>query len=191
MTDILVTVVIAVVFGVIFRLWQGVYEAMGALSKTTGLQLEQISYGMWFIAATVAFLIIRKPGVAFLAETAAASGELLMGSSYGIEALTYGIVQGLAVELIFFLFAYRKHSLWVTCLAGAAAALGSLVMDFYKGYITLLADWSFALLVFNRILGGVIITGVFAYLLVKALEKTGVNNLLRPVTSEDYRGLDD
>ena len=59
-----VTFVIAIVFGVIYKLWAPLYEALSMF----GLQLDQLIYGMWFIAATVAFLIIRKPGVALIAE---------------------------------------------------------------------------------------------------------------------------
>src|SRR5262245_8916479 len=116
LTDILVTIVIAVVFAIIYRLWGDVSNVV----KLAGLQLDQLVYGMWFIAATVAFLLIRKPGVALLAEIAAASGELIVGSQYGVEALTYGIAQGLAAELVFMLFRYRSFSAATACLAGVA-----------------------------------------------------------------------
>jgi energy-coupling factor transport system substrate-specific component len=186
LVDILVTVVIAVVFAIVFRLWAPVYD----LVKLAGFNAEQLVYGMWFAAATVAFLIIRKPGVAILAETAAASGELIMGSPYGVEVLLYGLFQGLGAELIFALFLYRRFSLGVACLAGVGAAVGSFGMDIYKGYLVDLAGWNLTLYVVFRFIGAIVITGAFAYYLVKALEATGVTKLVRPASKEDYSALD-
>lgn len=187
LTDILVTVVIAVVFGLIYRIWGPVYD----LVKVFGLQAEQLTYGMWFIASTVAFLIIRKPGVALLAEVAAASGELITGSQYGVEALTYGILQGIGAEVVFALFAYRSYSLAVACLAGIGAGLGSLGMDWYKGYLLELQGWNLTLYFVFRFIGCIVITGGFAYYLVKALEATGVTRIVRPVSEADRNALKD
>lgn len=187
LTDILVTVVIAVVFGLIYRIWGPVYD----LVKITGLQTEQLSYGMWFIASTAAFLIIRKPGVALLAELAASVFEMLIGSQYSVDSLTYGILQGLGAELVFALFAYRSFSLAVTCLAGIGAGAGSLVMDWYKGYLVELQGWNITLYFVFRLISCVVITGGVAYYLVKALEATGVTRIVRPVSDEDRHSLYD
>ena len=73
LADILVTVLISFIFGIIYKM---VGLTVAAL-KPLGLHLDQIAYGLWFIAAIVAFLIIRKPGVAILAELAAGAGETL------------------------------------------------------------------------------------------------------------------
>ncbi|TBL81786.1 ECF transporter S component [Paenibacillus thalictri] len=186
LVDILVTVVIAVLFAIIYRAWGPVSD----LVKLAGLQADQLVYGMWFIASTVAFLLIRKPGVALLAEAAAASGELIMGSQYGVESLTYGILQGLGAELVFALFLYRRATLPVTCLAAVAAAAGSIVMDVAKGYMLELQSWNLTLYVVFRFAGSIFFTGICAYYLVKALEKTGVASLLRPASKEDYSALD-
>ncbi|MBM7659986.1 energy-coupling factor transport system substrate-specific component [Bacillus mesophilus] len=185
LTDILVTVVIAIVFGVIYKLWSPLYAAVAPL----GLHVDQLLYGMWFIAATVAFLIIRKPGVAFLAEVAAASGEFLMGSEWGLEVLIYGVLQGLGAELVFMLFLYKRFDLLVVSLAAVGSTIGSLIMDFYKGYIGDLALWNLSLFMGARVIGAILIAGVFAYVLVKALEKTGVTNLVRSANQSDYDAL--
>ncbi|WP_456276085.1 ECF transporter S component [Bacillus sp. AK128] len=185
LTDILVTVIIAIVFGVVYKLWSPIYAAVAPL----GLHVDQLLYGMWFIAATVAFLIIRKPGVAFLAEVAAASGEFLMGSEWGLEVLIYGVFQGLGAELIFMLFLYKRFDLLVVSLAAVASTVGSLIMDFYKGYIGDLALWNLSLYMGARTIGAILIAGVFAYFLVKALEKTGVTNLVRSADQADYDAL--
>lgn len=66
-----------------------------------GLHLDQLLYGMWFIAGTVAYFIIRKPGVALLAEIAAASGEFLWVRLGGLTVLLSGgtgVVCGISVH---------------------------------------------------------------------------------------------
>ncbi|WP_028547546.1 ECF transporter S component [Paenibacillus sp. UNC451MF] len=186
LTDILVTIVIAIVFGIIYRLWGDVSNVV----KLAGLQLDQLVYGVWFMAATVAALIIRKPGVALLAEVAAASGELLTGSQYGIESLTYGIAQGLLAELVFALFRYRRFSLAVASLAGIGSAVASLIFDAFKGYLVDLQTWNLTLYFVFRIIGSIFFTGMCAYWLVKALEVTGVTQLVRPASSADYQALE-
>ncbi|RBW69084.1 ECF transporter S component [Bacillus taeanensis] len=187
LTDILVTIVIAIVFGLVYKLWGPLYSAVAPL----GIHLDQLIYGMWFIAATVAFLIIRKPGVALLAEVAAASGEFLTGSQFGLEVLIYGVLQGLFAELVFMAFRYKRVDLFVVSLAGFGSAVGSFVMDFYKGYLADLETWNLLLMIGARSLGAIIISGIFAYYLVGALEKTGVTNLVRPASKKDYEALND
>ncbi|CAG7647660.1 ECF transporter S component [Paenibacillus allorhizosphaerae] len=186
LTDVLVTIVIAVVFGVIYRVWGDLYN----IAKIPGIQLEQLVYGMWFMAATVAFLIIRKPGVALLAEIAAALTEMLIASQFGIEALTYGVLQGLFAELVFAMYGYKRFSAAVAGLAGIASAVGAFIFDFSKGYLADLQSWNLVLAIVFRIVGTFIITGPIAYVLVKALEKTGVTQLVRPASADDYRALD-
>jgi energy-coupling factor transport system permease protein len=181
LTDILVTILISLVFGIVYKIWGPLYYAI----KPFGLHLDQLIYGMWFMAGTVAFLIIRKPGVALLAEIAASSGELLMGSEWGPGVLLYGVVQGVAIELTFAVFRYKRFGIGVLSLAAALSTAGSLLMDFYKDYIGELALWNLILFISARLLGAIIIAGVFAHSLVKALEATGVTNLVRPTSPQD------
>ncbi|MGG3625205.1 ECF transporter S component [Bacillus gobiensis] len=186
LTDILVTIIIAFIFGIVYKLWGPVYS----LVSTVGLHVDQLLYGMWFIAATVAFLIIRKPGVAVLAEVAAAHGEFIFGGQWGVATLIFGLGQGLAAELIFAAFRYKRYDLFTVSLAAVLSAIASLVIDYYYGYIGDLAPWNLLLYVGFRVAGSIIIAGIFAYLIVQALEKTGVTNLVRPASSKDYRELD-
>ncbi|TXK76110.1 ECF transporter S component [Paenibacillus sp. N3.4] len=185
LTDILITIVIAAVFGVIYRIWGPMYDIL----KPIGLHAEQLSYGMWFMAATFAFLVIRKPGVALLAEVAAATIEALFGGSWGVSTLVYGILQGLGAEIIFALFLYRRVNVGVTVLAALASAILSLFVDQYYGYIDQLTLWNYFLFIGLRLLGSALIAGVFAYYLTGALARTGVLNLVRPVSKKDYEAL--
>ena len=186
LTDILVTIVIALIFGLVYKLWGPVY----GLVSTFGLHIEQLVYGMWFIAATVAFLIIRKPGVALLAEVAAANGEFIFGGEWGVATLLYGLAQGLAAELIFAAFGYKRSGIFIVSLAAIASTVASLIFDYYYGYIGDLALWNLMLMFGARFIGAILIAGVFAYYIVKALERTGVTNLVRPASSDDYKALD-
>lgn len=185
LTDILVTVVISIAFGIVYKLWGPLYYAL----KPLGLHLDQFIYGMWFIAAIVAFLIIRKPGVALLAEVAASSGEFLMGSEWGLEVLLYGFIQGLFAELVLMTFGYKRSGVIVVSLASIAACGGSLIMDFYKGYIEDLAAWNLTLLIVMRVAGSILFSGLLAQVIVKAHERTGVTNVLRPASKEDFDSL--
>ncbi|WP_156187553.1 ECF transporter S component [Peribacillus loiseleuriae] len=186
LTDILVTIVIAIAFGIVYILWGSVYYAL----KPIGLHADQFMYGMWFIAANVAFFIIRKPGVALLAEIAAASGEFLLGSPWGLTVLLYGVVQGLFAELVFMAFKYKRFHISVAILSAIAACLGSVLMDFAYGEIGDLVAWNLTLFMIARFLGSILFAGVCAYYLVKVLEATGVTNLVRPASSKDYAELD-
>ncbi|MGA4720022.1 ECF transporter S component [Fictibacillus nanhaiensis] len=185
LTDILVTIVISIAFGILYKVWGPLYYAV----KPFGLHIDQLIYGMWFMAATVAFLIIRKPGVALLAEIAASSGEFLMGSEFGLEVLLYGFIQGLFAEFILFAFRYKRFDLFVISLAALSSCAGSLIMDFYKGYIGDLSTWNLTLFIIFRIIGSILFTGLFAISIAKALEATGVTNLVRSSSKKDHEAL--
>jgi energy-coupling factor transport system substrate-specific component len=77
----------------------------------------------------------------------------------------------------------------VVSLAAASSTVGSLIMDQYKGYIGDLALWNLILYIVVRFVGAVAIAGVFGHYLVKALEATGVTNLVRPASQKDYDAL--
>ncbi|BCB03825.1 thiamine ABC transporter permease [Bacillus sp. KH172YL63] len=186
LTDILVTVVISILFGVIYKVWGPLYNML----KPFGIHADQLIYGMWFMAAMVAFLIIRKPGVALLAEIAASSGEFLMGSEWGLEVLLFGIIQGLMAELVFLATRYKRYDILVICTAAVSSAIGSIFMDYAKGYMGDLVLWNLLLFITARIIGAILIAGIGSHFLVRALEKTGVTSLVRRVDQEEYDALD-
>lgn len=184
LSDVLITVMIAVVFGVVFKLWDSVYTMVKPLFPQAG----QLTYGMWFMPAPFAFLLLRKPGVAFLASIAAANVSALLGSPF-MDTVMYGIVQGLAAELIFALFRYRRAGLIIAGFAGVASAGGSFLLDLIYGY----ADYETWMLILKyglRVISAFAFTGFFAYYLIRALELTGVTRLIRPISKEEYDSLD-
>jgi energy-coupling factor transport system substrate-specific component len=185
LTDVLVTIVVAVVFGVVYKIWGPMYDIV----KPFGFHAEQLVYGMWFIAATFAYLLIRKAGVAVIAELAAAAVSMFLGGEWGVATLVYGLLQGLGAELVFAAFRYRSTRTGVIVLASIGAALASIFLDYYYGYIETLTLWNYILFFGMRIVGSIVIAGLFAILLVKAVEKTGVTTLLRPVSREELERL--
>lgn len=185
LSDILVTVLISVIFAVIYNLWWIVNNTVQPL----GLHIDQLMYGMWFSAAVVAYLIIPKMGIALIAEFAAGAGETIMMGRFDIPTIIYALLQGLACEIIFAIFRYKSRTLMVVILAGMAAAIISLPIDWYYGYLNEIATWNLILLIVFRIISGAVLAGVFPYYLVKALDQTGVTKLFRPASKDDYDSL--
>lgn len=174
LTDVLITVVIALVFSVVYGAWGPVYGALG----TFGIHLNELLYGMWFIAGVVAYLIIRKPFVAFIAEFAAAAGETIVLLEFNTVLIVYGAIQGLACELIFLIFRYKSTHVMVAILAGVAAAVSTIPLDWYYGYLGEVESWNLSLYFGFRIISGAVVAGWFAWIIYKALQKTGVLKLL-------------
>lgn len=182
LSDILVTVLVSVIFAVIYNLWWIVNNTVQPL----GLHLDQLMYGMWFSAAVVAYLIIPKMGIALLAEFAAGAGETILMGRFDIPTIVYALLQGLACEIVFAIFRYKSRALMVAVLAGMAAAIISLPIDWYYGYLNEVATWNLILLISFRVISGAVLAGVFPYILVKALDQTGVTKLFRPASKDDY-----
>ncbi len=178
-TDILVTIMLGVVFGIIMRFWDSLYGVVGGFLPVG----KQLIYGMWFMVGPFAFLLLRKRGVALLASVAAASLSALMG--HGLQTLLYGFVQGLGAELIFMLFAYRRFDMVVAGLAGIGSLVAGFALDVVYGYIAY-EPWALFVKYSLRAISAFVFTGVFAYYIVKALERTGVTNSLRPVDKSEY-----
>lgn len=178
-TDIIVTIMIGVIFGIIMKLWDDLYRVVKPIFPVA----RQLIYGMWFMVAPFAYLLIRKPGVALLSSVAAAGLSAVIGD--GFQVLMYGFVQGLAAELLFAGFRYRNFGIIVAGFAGIASLLGGFLLDWYYGYAEL-EVWAITVKYGIRAISAFIFTGVFAYLIVRALEATGVTNLVRPIDDDEY-----
>ena len=185
LSEILVTVLISVVFAIIYNLWWFVYNIV----QVAGIHLEQLTYGVWFMAAVVCYLIIPKPGIALLAEIAAGAGETIVMGKFDIPTIIYAILQGLACEIIFAIYKYTSRSAAVAMLAGLATALISFPVDYFYGYLNEVAGWNLLLFIVFRSISGIVLAGLVSYWIVKALDKTGVTKFFRPASQQDYDNL--
>lgn len=168
--DLILTAVIGAVFGVIFSLWTGVYSAVGSFLGPW----NDLVGGVWWLPGILVPYIIRKPGAALVAESLAAFVSFLAGSPYGfIGAVVPGIIQGLGIEVVFMLFAWKRYDLPVLILAGAAGATTGFV---YLWPIYYLAYSTEALLITYAayVIGVIVLASIVGKLLGDALLATGV-----------------
>ena len=184
LSEILVTVLISVVFAIIYNLWWFFYN----ITQVAGIHLEQLTYGVWFMAAVVCYLIIPKPGIAILAELAAGAGETIVMGKFDIPTIIYALLQGVACEIIFAIFKYQSRSAAVAMLAGLVTALATFPVDYFYGYLNEVADGTYSYSFYSDQLA-IVITGLVSYWLVRALDKTGVTKLFRPASKHDYDNL--
>lgn len=182
-TDLLITIMVGVVFGILMKFWDDLYTVVKPILPIA----RQLLYGMWFMTGIFAFLLIRKPDVALIASLAGAALSAFIG--HGLEVLIYGFAQGLAAELLFAAFRYKKFSMAVAGLAGIMSCAASFGLDWFYGYADL-ETWALIVKYGLRVVSAFIFTGVFAVLVVRALEATGVTNSIRPVAEEEYSLLD-
>ncbi len=166
--DIVIAAVIGVAFGVAFWAFGAVWRAVEFIGP-----VQNVLYGAWLMPALVAPLIIRKPGAALFAELVAAGLSALLGSSWGIDTLLSGFVQGAAAELVFAFTLYRSWSFPVLALAGLASAAAAFVHDvvvWYAGYAT---DVLIVIAVAMAV-SGLILLPAASLALVRALRRAGV-----------------
>lgn len=174
--DVIMMAILGVVFAAVYlAIFQGGLALSTALTPA-GLSAFgfEIIYGVWFMAATLAAYIIRKPGVALITELLAAAVELLMGNSGGLTVVLTGLIQGAGAELAFAIFRYKKWNLLSMSLAGILSALFIFCYElYYLNYIALAPSLLIAQLAV-RFVSAVVFSGVICKLAGDGLAKTGV-----------------
>ncbi len=125
---------ISVVFAVIYL--GAVYGAasLAVILTPFGLSVfaNEIVFGIWFMAATFAAYIIRKPGVAIIAEMLAAFLEVLMGNFYGPIVFVSGFIQGAGAEIAFAATKYKKFDMSTMFLASLGCTIFSFIWGFFR-----------------------------------------------------------
>ncbi|MEM2020974.1 MAG: ECF transporter S component [Zestosphaera sp.] len=125
--DLALLAVAGVVSGVIFTATWTVYYTSEAFIGPIGARL--ISYGLWFIGAPLAASLVRKPLSALLGELIGALVETLIAPLGGITNVIYGFTQGLASELGYLMFRYKRWGVIQGVIAGALAAPPCVALD--------------------------------------------------------------
>jgi energy-coupling factor transport system substrate-specific component len=170
--DIVVTAAIAVAFGVVFWAWNALWAAATPAFVAVP-PAQNILYGTWLAAGVVAGLVVQKPGAALFAELVAASVSLVLGSQWGLDAALSGLIQGAGAELGFALFRYRRWDLVAALLAAALSAVGAWIHDTPLYYAELPLTDQLLIGIF-MLISALVIAGVGAWWLVRALVQTGV-----------------
>lgn len=165
-------VLFAAVYLAVFQLGMGLQVLLIPVGLST-FSFELV-YGVWFMAATIAAYILRKPGAALITEVLAGLIELLMGNPGGVIVLITGAIQGAGCELGFGLFHYRKYNLLTMSLAGIFAAILIFIFEiFYLRYDLLDVKLLMAKLLV-RLVSAVIFAGLIAKVSCDGLVRTGV-----------------
>jgi energy-coupling factor transport system permease protein len=169
--DIVVTAVIAVAFGVVFWAWNHLWTAT-APAFTAFPPGQAFMYGIWLVPGVLAALVIRKPGAAVFASVLAAAVSALLGATWGVQVVWYGLLQGLAPEMVFLATRYRRFGLPVALIAAAAAGLTAASLDWFYYYRPWTTGW---LVTYYAVLtaSSVVIAGFGSWALTRSLAGTG------------------
>lgn len=172
MLDIVVAAALAVAFGVVFLAWNALYTWVTPLFAAVPAA-QALLYGMWLLPGVLVGLIVRRPGAALFGGLVSAAVSAFLGSQWGLDALLSGLIQGGGAELGFALFLYRAWGRPVAMLAGALAGAAAAIHDVAIYYPGTGLDFQAVYLV-ATVLSGAIVAGLGAWLLVRALARTGV-----------------
>lgn len=171
--ELVLVVVLGVVFGFLYwvfvQAWNGLAIAMGP----AGDLAQHLVFGSWLLVAPVAIAILRRPGVGILAEMLAAVIEVVfLGSPVGPLLLLSAALQGIGSELPFALTRYRRFGWGVFAASGA---LGAGLVFFWTAYrMGWYGQDLLALRLGVQVLSGIVLGGLLARVIVRALERTGV-----------------
>ena len=127
LSEILVTVLISVVFAIIYNLWWFFYN----ITQVAGIHLRAAYIWCLVYGSSCLLLNYSKPGIAILAELAAGAGETIVMGKFDIPTIIYALLQGVACEIIFAIFKYQSRSAAVAMLAGLVTALATFPVDYF------------------------------------------------------------
>jgi energy-coupling factor transport system permease protein len=167
--DIAVASALAVATGLLFVAWSWMWEFLKFIPSPFNAWLV----GFWMLGGTLVPYVIRRPGAAFMGEMVAALVEAPL-VPWGITTLISGLVQGLPAEAAFAATGYKRWGVGVLMSAGALAALGGFLQEYYPYGI---AEQLIGIQVANvvlRLVGGGVLGGLLARFTGDALVETGV-----------------
>jgi energy-coupling factor transport system substrate-specific component len=170
--DVVVASAIAVAFGVVFWAWGNLWNAVQP--AFTGFPPAQgFMYGVWLAPGVLGALVLRKRGAAVYVELLASIVSALLGSPWGLNVVLYGLVQGVAAEIVFAMTLYASWRLHTALLAGALAGVAAALLDLVLYY----PDWSGGWQLTYGVLlaaSSALVAGLGSWLLVRSLARTGV-----------------
>lgn len=174
--EIILVAMICIVFGVVYLAAVYLASFIAAALTPAGLSPlgNEIVFGVWFMAATLAGYILQKPGVAIISEVIASVIEVLMGNWFGPIVIVAGIIQGAGAELVFASYKYKKFDGKIMYFASAGSCITSFLWSFVRsgyGKFTI----PFLILLFCiRLVSSLIFSGLLCRLMGDGLAKTGL-----------------
>lgn len=170
--DIVVASVLAVAFGVVFWAWGDLWN--WSSPAFAGFPPAQaLMYGVWLLPGVLGGLVIRKPGAALYTELVASVVEALLGSTWGLQTIVYGLFEGLAPELVFYLLSYRYWRLPSALTAGALAGATAAGLDLAYYYAAWPSGWMTVYTVIVTV-SSALVAGLGSWALVRSMARTGV-----------------
>jgi energy-coupling factor transport system substrate-specific component len=171
--DFLTAAMLAVAFGVCFWVFDTFIYPVVSLAFVVFPPLGELALGVWLIPAVVAALIIRKPGAALFTEFVAANIELILGNQWGFEVLLSAILQGVAVEVVFALFLWKRFGVGIAALAGAVSAgLEIVALEWWTHVFDYEWSWKLVFLA-SGVISGAVIAGLGSFAIVRGLARAG------------------
>ena len=171
--ELVLVVVLGVVFGFLYWVFVQAWNALAIVMGPAGDISQHLVFGSWLLVAPIALAILRRPGVGVLAEMLAATIEVLfLGSPVGPLLLLSAALQGIGSELPFVLTRYRRYGWGVFAASGALGA--SLVFAWTAYRMGWYGQDLLALRLGIQVLSGIVLGGLLAKVIVRALERTGV-----------------
>lgn len=185
--EIILVAMICIVFGVVYL--GAVYLASFIAAALTPAGLSplgnEIVFGVWFMAATLAGYILQKPGMAIAAEIIAAVIEVLLGNWFGPIVIVSGLIQGAGAELAFAAFHYKKFNGKVIYLAAAGSCVTSFLWSFIRSGYGKYSVPFLALLFLIRLVSSLLFSGLVCKLIGDGLKKAGLLKGYRLGRTED------
>ena len=172
--DIVMVAVVGVVFSVLYWAYNQLFAFLFPFISASPVTIQAF-VGFWFIAGIVAACIIQKPGAAFLGELIAAIISMLLGSIWGVWILVSGVMQGLATEMVFAGFRWKKFTYFTVALAGIVTAIISFFFpeSVTEGYFQYRVPIIIGMLAV-RIVSGAVLGGVLGKGITDSVAKTGI-----------------
>lgn len=167
--DLLVTAVIAIVFGLLSIGLNYLFALLTAVNP----MLVSVLSGIYYTPMIMAMFIIRRPGAIVLA---ALIGHLVMiaFNPFGWMESIFSVFIALFYELPFLVTRYRDFRLRILLISGGLAGFISFVSMFAFGSLSALTPLSQIMTMVLFVFSGMILGGWLAKLLSAFLVKTGV-----------------
>jgi energy-coupling factor transport system substrate-specific component len=169
--DIVVASVLGVAGGFLFVVWNLGWTPLSA-ALAFFPPLSAVAVGVWLLPGVLGGLILRRPGAAVYTELVAATVSALVGNQWGFATVWYGLLEGLGAEVVFALVLYRRFGLPSALAAGASAGVVVGILDSFVYYPAFAAGYKAVYIAF-AVASGVVIAGLGAWALTRALARTG------------------